>query len=205
MRIIPDTEAIRYILQQQRRYICYLGAGASSEAGVMTAQKICDDIRGKLQPPRLSDKKADQWARERLNWDIPSRRYSTCMRAYGDVTKRLWMSHEEFERVTRAVVSPEDTCISAGGGVAYLLLEKAGKYAILNELSKFSSLSEDGQSPVERGKVAVTSCASVYSANSPRAFQYSSRPASREVFGPGQNWLAVCLGLSAAVAGRSSL
>ena len=40
----------------------------------------------------------------------------------------------------RAVVSPEDTCISAGGGVAFALLAKAGPRIILNELSKLSPI-----------------------------------------------------------------
>jgi O-acetyl-ADP-ribose deacetylase (regulator of RNase III) len=70
--------------------------------------------------------------------------------AYGNIAKRSWMAAPEFQNVTRAVVSPEDTCISAGGGVAYLLLERAGKYSILNELSKFPS-------PIEHGKIIVTS------------------------------------------------
>ena len=49
----------------------------------------------------------------------------------------------------RAVVSPEDTAISAGGGVAYALLQKAGQFNILNELAKLA--------PVDHGDVAVTS------------------------------------------------
>lgn len=89
MRVIPDTEAIRYILQQKHRYICYLGAGASAEAGIMTAQKICENIRQQLLPADLSPKKVIQWEKERLNWDDPSRKYSTCMRAYGNPAKRV--------------------------------------------------------------------------------------------------------------------
>jgi O-acetyl-ADP-ribose deacetylase (regulator of RNase III) len=68
---------------------------------------------------------------------------------YGDITSRSQMSAPELQHLQRAVVSPEDTCISAGGGVAYLLLEKAGPYTILNELSKFS--------PIEHDTVCVTS------------------------------------------------
>ncbi len=49
----------------------------------------------------------------------------------------------------RAVISAEDTSVSAGGGVAYSLLTKAGPHAILNELSKLA--------PIEQGDVAVTS------------------------------------------------
>jgi len=69
--------------------------------------------------------------------------------AYGDITSRSRMSDPEFQKMVRAVVSPEDTILTAGAGVAYALLEKAGTHAILGELAKFS--------PVEQGKVAVTS------------------------------------------------
>lgn len=68
---------------------------------------------------------------------------------YGDITSRSLMSDAEFEGVRRAVVSPEDTFVSAGGGVAYQLLEKAGPSTILNELSKFA--------PIPHCSVAVTS------------------------------------------------
>jgi O-acetyl-ADP-ribose deacetylase (regulator of RNase III) len=68
---------------------------------------------------------------------------------YGDITSRALMSDPEFQEKRRAVISPEDTCISAGGGVAYGLLLKAGQKALLNELAKFS--------PIPQNEVAVTS------------------------------------------------
>ena len=68
---------------------------------------------------------------------------------YGDITSRTLMSSSEYLQLRRAVVSPEDTCISAGGGVAYALLQKAGTRTILNELAKFS--------PISHRSVAVTS------------------------------------------------
>jgi O-acetyl-ADP-ribose deacetylase (regulator of RNase III) len=68
---------------------------------------------------------------------------------YGDVTKRSFMDGEEFRSLRRAIVSPEDTCLSSGGGVAYRLLEKAGSFFVLNELAKFA--------PIEQGAVAITS------------------------------------------------
>jgi O-acetyl-ADP-ribose deacetylase (regulator of RNase III) len=68
---------------------------------------------------------------------------------YGDITSRSLMGSLEFDGRRRAVVSPEDTCISAGGGVAYALLEKAGHRMILNELSKLA--------PIRHREVAVTS------------------------------------------------
>jgi O-acetyl-ADP-ribose deacetylase (regulator of RNase III)/NAD-dependent SIR2 family protein deacetylase len=68
---------------------------------------------------------------------------------YGDITSRSFLGDPEFRSVRRAVVSPEDTCISAGGGVALGLLEKAGGEYILNELAKLA--------PIEHGDAAVTS------------------------------------------------
>ena len=56
--------------------------------------------------------------------------------AYGDITSRSMMGTSEGE-VRQAVISPEDTMISAGGGVALALLHKAGQQIVLNELSKF--------------------------------------------------------------------
>src|SRR5262249_25175892 len=68
---------------------------------------------------------------------------------YADISSRSLIGAEEFTGVRRAVVSPEDTFISAGGGVAYLLLSKAGSQTILNELAKFA--------PIPQRTVAVTS------------------------------------------------
>jgi O-acetyl-ADP-ribose deacetylase (regulator of RNase III) len=42
----------------------------------------------------------------------------------------------------RAVVSPDDTFLSAGGGAALSLLERAGKAPLLSEVSKFSSVTQ---------------------------------------------------------------
>ena len=68
---------------------------------------------------------------------------------YGDITSRSLMGDDEFADVRRAVVSPDDTLVSAGGGVAYQLLEKAGRPAMLNEIAKFA--------PIPQRTVAVTS------------------------------------------------
>jgi len=68
---------------------------------------------------------------------------------YGDITSRLLMTEKDFQSKRLAIISPDDTCISAGGGAAKLLLEKAGAYNILNEIAKFS--------PIEHCAVAVTS------------------------------------------------
>jgi O-acetyl-ADP-ribose deacetylase (regulator of RNase III) len=69
--------------------------------------------------------------------------------AYGDVTTPSMASNDPWLDCRRAVVSPEDTTISAGGGVALRLLTKAGPRQLLNELSKLS--------PIVQGTCAVTS------------------------------------------------
>jgi O-acetyl-ADP-ribose deacetylase len=68
---------------------------------------------------------------------------------YGDITSRSLMAAEWLGSGRRAVVSPEDTFVSAGGGVAYQLAVNAGPEAILNELTKFA--------PIPHGAIAVTS------------------------------------------------
>jgi O-acetyl-ADP-ribose deacetylase (regulator of RNase III) len=68
---------------------------------------------------------------------------------YGDITSRSLMGAQEFAGVRRAVVSPDDTCISAGGGVAYGMLKKTGSHVLLNELGKLG--------PIPQREVAVTS------------------------------------------------
>ena len=104
-----------------------------------------DAIKTRLR--RLEDKQQDR----RRNQDLIKRsrglvRLWSARRAgasvsvevvYGDISSRSFMSSQEPRDVRRAVVSPEDTLISAGGGVALALLKKAGQHQILNELSKF--------------------------------------------------------------------
>ena len=68
---------------------------------------------------------------------------------YGDITSRSLMAADWLGSGRRAVVSPEDTFVSAGGGVAYQLAVNAGPEAILNELTKFA--------PIPHGGIAVTS------------------------------------------------
>ncbi len=68
---------------------------------------------------------------------------------YGDITSRTFMGAQEFQSRRRAIISPDDTFITAGGGVAEGLLNKAGRQFILNELAKFS--------PIPQCSLAVTS------------------------------------------------
>jgi len=68
---------------------------------------------------------------------------------FGDVSSRSFMQSPEFAGQRRAIVSPEDTCLTSGGGAAYTLMQKAGEQFLLPELQKFA--------PVSLGDVAVTS------------------------------------------------
>ena len=67
---------------------------------------------------------------------------------YADIASYALLGNPEDGK--RAVVSPDDTTLSAGGGVAQSLLEGAGPKTILNELSKI-------RRPVPVGEVVVTS------------------------------------------------
>jgi O-acetyl-ADP-ribose deacetylase (regulator of RNase III) len=89
MRIVPDLDAIRYILQHPDSYVCYLGAGSSAEAGVKTAFQICDQIRDAVKPPNLRGKAETQWLNSQLRWDDLALRYAICIQKYGNQASRL--------------------------------------------------------------------------------------------------------------------
>src|SRR4029453_9830606 len=69
--------------------------------------------------------------------------------AYGDIASRSYLGNETFGGYVRAVVSPDDTFLSVGGGVAAALANKAGIRVVLHEVSKFI--------PVPQGESRVTS------------------------------------------------
>ncbi|UVT17145.1 MAG: macro domain-containing protein [Nitrospira sp.] len=69
--------------------------------------------------------------------------------AYGDIASRSYLGNESFNGHVRAVVSPDDTFLSVGGGVAVALADKAGMRTTLHEVSKFA--------PVPQGESRVTS------------------------------------------------
>jgi len=70
--------------------------------------------------------------------------------AYGDIASRSYLGHESFANRVRAVVSPDDTFLSVGGGVATALAQKAGLRSILHEVSKFGQVPQ-GESRVTSG------------------------------------------------------
>jgi O-acetyl-ADP-ribose deacetylase (regulator of RNase III) len=65
------------------------------------------------------------------------------------------MTHKNFLAKRRAIISADDTCISAGGGVAKLLLEKAGEHNLLNEIAKFAPIAQCGVVVTSGGKLPV--------------------------------------------------
>jgi O-acetyl-ADP-ribose deacetylase len=78
--VITEAEAIRSMVIDPGEHVAFLGAGLSKEAGVPLADEICIRIRSELA---LSERQPDdEWARKRLNWEDPERRYSTCLERY---------------------------------------------------------------------------------------------------------------------------
>lgn len=75
--------------------------------------------------------------------------------AYGDITSPAMMAAEEFAGLTRAIVSPDDTYVSAGGGVAYGLLTRAGRLGTLTELSKFAPVGQHDVVATSAGALPV--------------------------------------------------
>jgi len=69
--------------------------------------------------------------------------------AYGDIASRSYLGHAHFDNRLRAVVSPDDTFLSLGGGAAVSLAENAGWRSTIHEVSKFV--------PVPQGESRVTS------------------------------------------------
>jgi O-acetyl-ADP-ribose deacetylase (regulator of RNase III)/NAD-dependent SIR2 family protein deacetylase len=103
--------------------------------------KALDEQRRRIQALAVDIERA---------WTARRKAPQTVVRVlYGDITRRSVMSDPEFADVRRAIVSPDDTCISAGGGVAYEILKKAGANVMLNELGKLG--------PIPQRTVAVTS------------------------------------------------
>ena len=120
------------------------------------APDVIDDHIQKLQKAQhslgLRQESTDQQIREAFR--AVSNDHRTEVRvSYGDITSTSMMSADEFSAIRRAVVSPEDTTISAGGGVALRLLTKAGPRYLLNELSKLG--------PIKHGTCAVTSAGNI--------------------------------------------
>jgi O-acetyl-ADP-ribose deacetylase (regulator of RNase III) len=85
--VITEEEALHGILVAPGEHVAFVGAGFSKEAGVPLAEEICNDIRDRLSS--VFEEGDDDWARTKLNWDDPSRRYASCLEAYGSPQVRV--------------------------------------------------------------------------------------------------------------------
>ncbi|HEX3083730.1 MAG TPA: SIR2 family protein, partial [Pyrinomonadaceae bacterium] len=135
--------AMRYLDHEMRLRHIFMGAGLS-ENTVDKHLTALSEQRRKISTATSSTNDHE----EVLKVTHTSSRL-ICRVLYGDITSRRLLGSAKFGTGRRAVVSPEDTYITAGGGVAFGLLKKAGKLLILNELSKLS--------PIKHKSVAVTS------------------------------------------------
>ena len=64
--------------------------------------------------------------------------------AYGDVADVALLQDPRIERgLVKAVVSPEDTCLSVGGGAALAIAHRAGLRSVLNDLYKFAPVTQN--------------------------------------------------------------
>lgn len=134
----------RYLDHEMRLRSVFRKAGLSQE-GVEAHLNKLREQRGKMDRTFPDFEEARHVICE-------ARRGGIVVRAiYADITERSMMSAPKYEKERCAVVSPEDTCISAGGGVAYSLLKKAGPGLVLPELGKLS------RTPIPQGEVAITS------------------------------------------------
>jgi O-acetyl-ADP-ribose deacetylase (regulator of RNase III) len=101
-RVIDPFKAIRTIIQSKGQFSIFLGAGTSIEAGVPTADMICQNIaeeiitdenqKRKFHSRKLleSENEKKQWLNKTVNWDDEENRYSSCIKYwYSQQTARV--------------------------------------------------------------------------------------------------------------------
>jgi len=105
--VIGESEAIRLIHANPGRYVMWLGAGLSAEAGVLTAAQISRTVRESLERSlpdeiRMDASKLGRWADEELRWSDPARRYTQALdRAYPSEALRLAWFRQMLDRYAR--------------------------------------------------------------------------------------------------------
>ncbi|MBN1563523.1 MAG: macro domain-containing protein [Anaerolineae bacterium] len=137
------NEALSYLDQNMRVRYTLVQEGFSDD-DIDKHIKTLNDNRAKFRLPNDPSSPPD-----RAYWATNSAQNIEIRVMYGDIANYEMMNDAEFQDIKRAVVSPDDTFLSVGGGVAEILVEKAGRSLILNELRKFGR--------VKQGDVAVTS------------------------------------------------
>jgi O-acetyl-ADP-ribose deacetylase len=92
LSIISDSDVIRYVANDRNTYALWLGAGASREARIITADEICLDIRKQLEATRKneSQKARERWAADELKWNDAPQRYTSCIvKGYPQAPQRV--------------------------------------------------------------------------------------------------------------------
>src|SRR5215471_1903478 len=81
VEVVSDVDVIRNIVTNPGAFTPWVGAGASVEAGVVTAREICEGIRRDIA---RFEKPPDEavWAESELAWNDPRHRYSACLLRY---------------------------------------------------------------------------------------------------------------------------
>ena len=101
-RVIDPFNAIRTIVHSKGQFSVFLGAGASLEAGVPTADAICQNIgeeiiaeenqKRKFHSRKLikTEKDKRQWLDDVVNWNDEENRYTSCIKHwYSQQTARV--------------------------------------------------------------------------------------------------------------------
>lgn len=106
-KIVTDREAAAQILEARGAYYAFFGAGLSVEAGVPTANQICErvakkqlNIHGFGEAPELDEPEVKTWLSQNLAWDRIDERYANCIRIqYANPADRV----EFFRRILSGV------------------------------------------------------------------------------------------------------
>lgn len=119
-RLLIGT-ATRFLDREMRLRQVFRKAGLSDDA----ITRHLRTLRGNLRNPAAKRPRPEPVS------EVRNKRGTIDVRiVYGDITSRTLMGSDTFEKMRRAVVSPDDTFITAGGGVAEDLLMKAGRQFI---------------------------------------------------------------------------
>jgi O-acetyl-ADP-ribose deacetylase (regulator of RNase III) len=114
----------------------------------LSATRVDEHIKNLARPALAANDESDKQSPVERAFEV-TRYGKRIWVAYGNIASRSYLGHEDFHNSTRAVISPDDTFLSVGGGVAVALASRAGMRSILHEVSKFS--------PVPHGQSRVTS------------------------------------------------
>ena len=92
----------------------------------------------KIQKKKIS--RPQQQGKAEKILDIQVKKNVQIKVAYGDISSESMLNLVDGGLGVRAIVSPDDTCLSVGGGAALAIGERSGLRRVLFELSKFSPI-----------------------------------------------------------------